>query len=65
MSADTDGTRSVLRELNRHAVANNIPLGTHIDLTYRCDLACKHCYLEERIKRELTLEEIEAVLDDI
>lgn len=59
------GGASVLQELNRHAIAHNIPLGTHIDLTYRCDLACKHCYLAERIKRELTLQEIEAVLDDI
>ncbi len=55
----------VLRELNRHAVANNIPLSAHIDLTYRCDLACVHCYLEERIKSELSLEEIKALLDDL
>ncbi len=56
---------SVLQMLNRHAVQHNIPLGAHIDLTYRCDLACIHCYLEERVKHELTLTEIEAVLDDL
>lgn len=64
MTDEMDG-ESVLRELNRHAVAHNVPFGTHFDLTYRCDLACVHCYLEERIKRELTLDEIVAVLDDI
>jgi radical SAM protein with 4Fe4S-binding SPASM domain len=56
---------SVLAQLNRHAVEHNIPLGAHIDLTYRCDLACIHCYLEERVKHELTLGELERVLDEL
>ncbi len=56
---------TVLEELNRHAAAHNIPLGAHIDLTYRCDLACVHCYLVDRIKPELSVAEIERVLDDL
>jgi radical SAM protein with 4Fe4S-binding SPASM domain len=34
-----------------------IPLGMHVDLTYRCDLACTHCYLAVRQRRELTTSE--------
>jgi radical SAM protein with 4Fe4S-binding SPASM domain len=56
---------SVLKMLNRHAVEHNIPLGAHLDLTYRCDLSCIHCYLEERVKHELTLAELESVMDDL
>ena len=39
------------------ALQENIPLGVHVDLTYRCDLACTHCYLETRKRKELTLDE--------
>lgn len=63
--ARADEVPSVMRALGLHAVAHNVPLGAHIDLTYRCDLACVHCYLEERVKREMTLAEIEGVLDDL
>jgi radical SAM protein with 4Fe4S-binding SPASM domain len=42
------------------AMEETIPLGMHVDLTYRCDLACSHCYLEDRSRRELTLPEYEA-----
>lgn len=60
-----DSSASVLSDLNRHAVQHNIPFGAHVDLTYRCDLACVHCYLEERVKRELTLEEFTRVFEEL
>jgi AdoMet-dependent heme synthase len=43
--------------LSRIAIEEVIPIGFHVDLTYRCDLACSHCYLEDRRRRELTVAE--------
>jgi len=54
-----------LAHLKQHADQRAIPLYTHIDLTWRCDLACVHCYLEERVKHELDLAELQDVLDQI
>ncbi|MCA9562821.1 MAG: radical SAM protein [Myxococcales bacterium] len=47
------------------AFEDTIPLGWHVDLTYRCDLACVHCYLEDRKREELTLEEYEQFFADL
>lgn len=44
---------------------DQIPLMFHIDLTFRCDLACVHCYLEDRKRTELTLEEYDAFFSDL
>ena len=56
---------SALGSLKKHSDVHAVPLYTHMDLTWRCDLTCVHCYLEERIKHELTLDEITRVLDEI
>jgi len=44
-----------------------IPLSVHIDLTYRCNLRCQHCYLEgtQQIGDELSNDEIYKVLEDL
>lgn len=47
------------------ARAHGVPLGVHVDVTYECDLACVHCYLEDRKRKELSLEEYEALFDDL
>jgi radical SAM protein with 4Fe4S-binding SPASM domain len=47
------------------AFEETIPIGMHIDLTYRCDLACTHCYLESRGRREMSVEEYESVFEDM
>ncbi|MBN1947111.1 MAG: radical SAM protein [Bradymonadales bacterium] len=47
------------------AIREIIPLGVHLDLTYRCDLACVHCYLKDRGRQELTLPEIERLLAEL
>jgi MoaA/NifB/PqqE/SkfB family radical SAM enzyme len=46
-----------------------LPLEGNIDLTYRCNLNCRHCWLwipENSIEREneLTFEEIKTIVDD-
>lgn len=42
-----------------------VPLGVHIDVTYRCDLDCVHCYLADRQRRELSLAEYETLFGEL
>ena len=52
---------------------NNIPAWSMIELTYRCNLKCSHCYLPggqseksgESGERELTTGEVKKVLDQL
>jgi radical SAM protein with 4Fe4S-binding SPASM domain len=53
------------RYLVKRARAHGVPLGVHLDVTWRCDLTCRHCYLEERRQKELTLTEYEALFDEL
>lgn len=43
--------------LVNRAQAFGVPLGVHIDVTYRCDLDCVHCYLADRDKEDLSFDE--------
>ena len=56
---------SLLRELNEKALALNIPLSVQLDLTYRCNERCVHCYLEHDDRGEMTTAEIEHLLDEL
>lgn len=63
---------SLIRSIARKAEENRIPLEAHLELTYRCNAQCVHCYcvippgLEEPAKRqELTFDEIARLLDDL
>lgn len=43
-----------------------IPIVGQMELTFRCNLKCVHCYIsEERTKEELTFQEITNILDQI
>lgn len=46
------------------ARAAGVPLHVLIELTYRCNVRCVHCYLAGR-EREMTLGELEHVLDQL
>ncbi len=57
----------VYDDLNRWAARTLTPLHLHLELTWRCALSCRHCYLdgiERRPEDELTLEEIERFLTE-
>lgn len=59
---------SLLDEINRLAAARLIPLHAHVELTHRCALACRHCYLEglpRHPETELTRFELERLFDDL
>jgi radical SAM protein with 4Fe4S-binding SPASM domain len=51
--------------LVRRAQEHVVPLGVHVDVTYRCDLDCVHCYLSDRDRNELSLAEYETLFDDL
>jgi organic radical activating enzyme len=56
---------SLLVEMNDKAMAMGIPLSVHLDVTYRCNERCVHCYLDHDDKGEMTTAEIKSVLDQL
>ena len=55
----------LLESLNRRAMDLAIPLSVHIDLTWRCNERCIHCYLDHDDPDELTLPELCDLLDQM
>jgi AdoMet-dependent heme synthase len=55
----------LLEELNVKALARNIPLSVQLDLTYRCNERCVHCYLDHDDHGEMTTAEIKHLLDEM
>ena len=47
------------------ALKLNIPLSVHLDLTYRCNERCIHCYLDHDDHGEMTTAEIKDLLDQM
>ncbi len=56
---------SLMFEMTEKALARNIPLGVQLDLTYRCNERCVHCYLDHDDHGEMTTTEIKNVLDQM
>lgn len=59
-----DATSPVGRILDR-ATEMNIPLNTLFELTYRCNLRCRHCYVDDPGGSELSTSEVKGVLDQL
>ncbi len=53
---------TILENMNTKAVALGIPLGVHLDLTWRCNERCIHCYLDHDDLGEMTYEEIDDLM---
>jgi AdoMet-dependent heme synthase len=53
---------SLLAEMNQKAMELGIPISVHLDVTYRCNERCVHCYLDHDDHGEMTTEEIKGVL---
>src|ERR1700689_4865512 len=47
------------------ALKRNIPLSVQLDLTYRCNERCIHCYLDHNDHGEMTTAEIKDLLDQL
>jgi radical SAM protein with 4Fe4S-binding SPASM domain len=58
-------TNNARAYLVKRAQEHVVPLGVHVDVTYRCDLDCVHCYLSDRERAELGLAEYEVLFDDL
>jgi len=43
----------------------NIPLTGHIDLTYKCNLRCRHCCVVQEEREELSFDEVRYILDQL
>jgi len=56
---------SLMQAMNERALALGVPLGVHLDVTYRCNERCVHCYLEHDDHGEMTTTEIKDVLDQL
>jgi radical SAM protein with 4Fe4S-binding SPASM domain len=52
--------RWIQRTVERH-----LPWSVHLDLTYRCNERCIHCYLDHEDHGEMTTEEIKNVLEQL
>ncbi len=53
---------SLLGEMNRKATLLGIPFSAHVDITWRCNERCVHCYLDHDGKGEMTTDEIKDVI---
>jgi radical SAM protein with 4Fe4S-binding SPASM domain len=53
----------LLEEMTEKALRRNIPLSVQLDLTYRCNERCVHCYLDHDDHGEMTTAEIKHLLD--
>src|SRR5579883_2726556 len=56
---------TLMAEMNERAFKLGIPLTVHIDVTYRCNERCVHCYLDHDDKGEMTTQEIKNVLEQL
>ncbi len=52
----------LLVEMNRKALELGVPISVHLDITYRCNERCVHCYLDHDDHGEMTTAEIKDIL---
>ncbi len=55
----------LVEEMAAKALKLNVPLSVQLDLTYRCNERCVHCYLDHHDRGELTTAEIKDLLDQM
>jgi radical SAM protein with 4Fe4S-binding SPASM domain len=56
---------SLVAEMSAKALQLNIPLSVQLDLTYRCNERCIHCYLDHDDHGEMSTAEIKDLLDQM
>jgi radical SAM protein with 4Fe4S-binding SPASM domain len=56
---------SLLAEMNQKAQELGVPLSVHLDITYRCNERCVHCYLDHEDRGELSTAEIKDLLTQL
>lgn len=56
---------SVMETMATRAMALGIPLAVQVDLTYRCNERCIHCYLDHEDHGEMRTQEVLGLLDQL
>lgn len=56
---------SLMTRVSQRALELGVPISVHLDLTYRCNERCLHCYLDHDDRGEMTTDEIKHVLDQL
>ena len=56
---------SLMQEMGARALKLGIPLSVQLDVTYRCNERCVHCYLDHNDYGEMTTAEIKDLLDQL
>ena len=55
----------LMHEMGVKALRLGVPLGVQLDLTYRCNERCVHCYLDHDDHGEMSTAEIKDLLGQI
>jgi len=55
----------LMQEFAAKAQALGVPMSVQLDLTYRCNERCVHCYLDHKDHGEMTTTEIKHLLDEM
>jgi len=56
---------SLIEQVAAKALALGVPLSVQLDLTWRCNLRCLHCYLEHDGSAELPADAFAEILDQL
>jgi len=56
---------SLMKEIGERALGLGVPFSVHLDLTYRCNEQCVHCYLDHEDHGEMTTAEIKHLLKEM
>jgi AdoMet-dependent heme synthase len=56
---------SLISEMGQKAMDLGVPLSVHLDITYRCNERCVHCYLDHDDHGEMTTAEIKKLLGEL
>jgi radical SAM protein with 4Fe4S-binding SPASM domain len=57
--------KTIIEEMEEKCRARNIPFAAVFELTYTCNLSCKHCYIAVAHRKELSAEKIKDVLEQL
>jgi MoaA/NifB/PqqE/SkfB family radical SAM enzyme len=55
----------LMQEMAGKALKLGTPLSVHLDVTYRCNERCVHCYLDHEDHGEMTTMEIKDLLEQL
>jgi radical SAM protein with 4Fe4S-binding SPASM domain len=56
---------NLAQEMADRALKAGVPISVHLDVTYRCNERCVHCYLDHNDYGEMSTAEIKDVLDQL